>query len=302
MIIALFKGMKLYMMPFYSGCVDFDMRVGPVDADFSLNVDNALISDAYLKLTEALVKKGEKKDQEIKVFINDYDSRFFTVACHEMNDNEKLQEYIKWNIKKLANTDNYYYSYFFAESGICIQFIESQKLDAYLNCFKEFKNKINTIDCQIFNEINYFGSLFKIDVKKNSVVLKFYDEGLYVINFDSNGLCSSKNIEYEFSDSFERKQGGADEPHRIALINDLTGRITGSLNELTGGAVTHKTAYMINSSRVDIPYYLKLQLSKQITNNLFYVNQKFEEKYNGSAFDHMDFCFEALTFRWSNKK
>ncbi len=300
MIIALFKGRKLYMMPFYGGCVDFDMRTGPVEADFSSNQNSPAV-ETYLKLCGDLEKKGENAAQEIEVFVNDCDCRFFTVPPHDIKDNDKFQEYIRWNIKKLSGGEKYYYSYFTSESGTCVQFMEADKLEKYLNSFAGFKNLVRTIDCQIYNEINYFGTLFKIDVKKSSAVLKFHDDGIYMLSFDSNGLGSSRNIEYEFSDSFERKQAGDDEPHRIALINDLIGRMKSGLNELCAESMP-KTVYLINSARVDIPYYLKLQISRQITDNLFYVNQKFEEKYNGAAFEHLDFCFESLALRWRNKK
>jgi len=225
------------------------------------------------------------------IFVSERGASFYQFKDPMLTD-VKTEEYVKWNISQNCNIDEIEYAY--SRNGGNI-FVQSVKKDFYAFVYNFFKKAFHDIECfdtHLFNEISY---IKKITGEEFNIYLKLSQDYVGLVAFDEAG--GFKYAEFDFAGirlmmGKSALQYGAEE---IMLVHELIKKIVRwlSLNPVKEPG----KLFLLNTTEMQLPYYMQLRIQEEITDNFNYVNHM-APFCRENIFDYIDFNLKSVASRW----
>ena len=289
--------------------LDYNQRV-IISADFTLiSAATASISslsaatadelyDARQKIISSCGTRLLEPNGSTVVFIDERKSYFAALKDPQLDNKSKLDDYIKWNIKRNSNIDNFEYSYAPGDEGLIYVSAACAKcVAAAKNVMTRFADKIICLDTHLFNEINHLKTLgFINNDDYDFALLKLCGDyasitrflpGAGFERFEFDFMCKPLLCDYKVDQNGYGTQ-------ELMLMHEMIKII--SRWQTRFPAPKQKTAklFLLNAAGGQAPYYLRLRIAEELTDNLYYVNV--DE--GADNFNYADFNLEAMCGRW----
>jgi hypothetical protein len=261
----------------------------------------AAIFEARQKIIAECGARLFSPDGAAAVFIDERRCYFAALKDPQLDDKIKLDEYIKWNIKQNCNIDDFEYSCAGADDGfIYASAVCAKRIAAVKGAMARFADKIICADTHLFNEVNYLRrsgfinnddndfALLKLCGDYVSIIRFLPDAGFERFEFDfmcKPLLCDYKNDQSGY---------GAQE---LMLMHELVKKISKWQSRFPAPRQKPKKLLLLNAAGGEAPYYLRLRITEELSDNLYYVNLK-KENAAAAAFDYITFNLEAMCDRW----
>lgn len=291
MIIISEIGDKLYMAPLLKGGTVY----GPAaDVDRASPRVQAGVTDVFKKLSSVA---GLYETGAAAAFVSGRRSRFAAVKHPGFHDEKRLDEFIRWSVRENFNMDKFEYSC--AERGgyIYVQAIDGQKVSETKEILGGVYESVRCFDTHLFNEISRLSALGVIDgedymlLKLSSIyvdALRVFADGYFEhIAFDF--MCAP--LVYDSSAG----QGGYG-AQELTLMHELVKKVSRWQPEDKRRRGRPEKLYLLNAAGGAAPYYLRMRLAEEVSDNLCYVNERLASP--GGAFDYPSFNIDAMCERW----
>lgn len=288
-IISVIKD-RLYAAPFLKNKTLGEKSCASADLNSSSAQED--IREIIAGLAKA--NKGDLFDNSRAcVFMDERKCYFASIKNPRIQDGRKLSEFVKWSVRENYNIDNFEYSFSEAENGlIYVHAAEKARVDKIKSALSKAAKEITCFDTHLFNEINYLKHLNVInDEPGDFALVKISSDSVGAVRFFASSaferlefdfMCSSIVCDY----GGEQNGYGAQE---LMLMHEMVKKISRWQNDEKKQWPKPQKLLLINAAGGEAPYYLRLRLSEEVSDNLYYVNQDR---------DYLSFNLSAMCARW----
>lgn len=297
--------------------IEDQIHIAPLLKDKTLDYNQRVIIDAPSALTSAasaatagnlfdarqkiIASCGARlfsPDGATAVFIDERKSYFAALKDPRFDNQSKLDDYIKWNIKQNCNIDNFEYSYAPGDEGlIYASAVCSKRAAAGKSVVTRFADKIVCFDTHLFNEINHLRTIELINNDDNDfALLKLcgdyasitrFSPGAGFERFEFDFMCKVLLCDYKADQSGYGTQ-------ELMLMHEMIKIISKWQSRFPAPKQKPAKLFLLNAAGGQAPYYLRMRITEELADNLYYVNQN----ESGDHFSYADFNLEAMCGRW----
>jgi len=232
------------------------------------------------------------------VFIDERKSYFAALKDPRLDDKLKLDDYIKWNVRQNCNIDNFEYSHAPGDEGlIYASAVCAKRVAAAKNAMTRFADKIICMDTHLFNEINHLKTLGLINNDdRDFALLKLCGDYASITRFAPG--AGFERLEFDFMCKvllcdYKVDQSGYG-TQELMLMHEMIKIISRWQPNFSAPKQKPAKLFLLNAAGGQAPYYLRLRIAEELTDNLYYVNMS-ESVDN---FNYADFNLEAMCGRW----
>ncbi|HOD40689.1 MAG TPA: hypothetical protein PKL57_09025 [Candidatus Wallbacteria bacterium] len=288
-IISIIKD-RLYAAPFLKNKTTGVKNFAVVD------LNSVSAADDIREIISGLLKanKGDLFDgSRAAVFMDERKSHFASIKNPRLEDERKLSEFVRWSVRENYNIDNFEYSFSDAGNGyIYVHAVETARLERIKGIIGGAVKEIVCLDTHLFNEINFLKRINAIESGLNDFTLvKIASDSVGAVRFLPTGAF--ERIEFDFmSSSIVCDYGGEQSGYgaqELMLMHEMVKKIARWQNDEKKQWPKPQKLILLNSAGGQAPYYLRLRLSEEISDNLYYVNQER---------DYLGFNIAAMCDRW----
>lgn len=251
---------------------------------------------------EALVKANKATLYDggtAAVFMDGRKSRFAAVKHPGIIGEAKFDEFVRWSVRENFNIDKFEYSYADAGRGfIYMQAVEEGAASVIKKAVSPLNEKIKCFDTHLFNEINF---LFRSGVisGEDFMLLKLSADHVNALRFFSDGYFEHFAFDFMcaplvYNSRDDQAGYGAQE---LMLMHELVKKVSRWQNDDKKRQAKPEKLYLLNAAGGDAPYYLRLRMTEELSDNLYYVNEKMAQE-SGGGFDYIGFNLNAMCDRW----
>ncbi len=267
----------------------------------------ASIFGARQKIIDSCGARLFSRDGTAAVFLDERRCYFASLKDPLFGDKIKHNDYIKWNIKQNCNIDDFEYCCAGAGDGlIYVSAIYAGRIAAVKEAMAGFSDKIVCVDTHLFNEINYLRRLGFIDnaggIDSNYndfAMLKLCGDYVSIIRFTPG--AEFERFEFDFMCKpllydYKNDQSGYG-AQELMLMHELVKKISKWQARFPAPRQKPQKSLLLNAAGGEVPYYLRLRVAEELSDNLYYVNIKKEDD-GAEEFDYIKFNLEAMCDRW----
>lgn len=233
------------------------------------------------------------------LFMDGKKSRFAAVKHPGISDQAKFDEFVRWTVKENFNIDKFEYSYADAGRGyIYLQAVEEGAAAGIKKVVSRLSEKIKCFDTHLFNEINYLRGSGVIDAE-DFMLLKLSADHVNAVRVFKDGYFEHHAFDFMcaplvYNCRDDQAGYGAQE---LTLMHELVKKVSRWQNDDKKRLVKPEKLFLLNAAGGDAPYYLRLRMTEELSDNLYYVNEKIPQA-SGGAFDYIGFNLNAMCDRW----